>query len=221
VPKPTKSQITGVLLAGGRSSRMFPGSEGPADKGLLEIAGSPMLRHVLARFAPQVGRAVLNANGDPGRFAALELPVVADTSDDYAGPLAGLLAGMRWSLAHAPGATHIATVATDTPFIPRDHVAKLAARAGGPRIVFAASGGQTHPVIGLYPVALADDLEAALAAGARKVFAWLDRHDTAVVSFDAAPIGGASIDPFFNVNTPADLATARAVFALLEQPRSR
>jgi molybdopterin-guanine dinucleotide biosynthesis protein A len=202
--------VTGVILAGGQSRRM-----GGGDKGLLELAGRPMLAHVIERLAPQVGRLIINANGDPARFARLGLPVVADTVTDFAGPLAGVLAGMRWSLAHAPAARWIATAAGDAPLLPPDLVARsLAALRDRPRaIALAQSGGALHPVIGLWPVALADDLEAQLAAGIRKVLAWTDRHGTVPVPFAMLQMGGVELDPFFNANTPQELDALRAVLA--------
>lgn len=200
--------VTGVILAGGLSRRM-----GGGDKGLLDLGGASMLDRVIDRLRPQVGRLVLNANGDPGRFAAFGLPVVADATADYAGPLAGILAGMRWSLAHVPAARHIATVSSDAPFLPTDLVARLSSEiADRPdAISLARSGGDVHPVIGLWPVALADDLEAWLAAGTRKVLVWVDRHPSAQVDFPQIEIGGRRIDPFFNANTPEELAAARAL----------
>ncbi len=216
------SRIIGLLLAGGQSRRMFatPGG-GPAsgDKGLLPLGGQSMLAHVAQRLAPQVGRLVLNTNSDPDRFAALGLPVVADTIQGFAGPLAGILAGMRWSQQNAPEATHLASVSTDAPFLPSDLVARLwAAAAGRPTAIpIARSGGELHPVIGLWPVALADDLEAALDAGVRKVLRWTDRHGTLPVDFEMMTIGGEPVDPFFNANTPEELAEARR---LLERLRA-
>ncbi|MEW5963307.1 MAG: molybdenum cofactor guanylyltransferase MobA [Pseudomonadota bacterium] len=197
----------GVLLAGGQSRRM-----GGGDKGLLEIAGKTMLAHVIDRLAPQVARMVVNANGDPARFAALGLPVVADTVGGFVGPLAGVLAGMRWTLAEAPRASHIVTVSTDAPFLPADLVARLAAAlsaAPDMRIALAASGGELHPVIGLWPVVLADDLEAALTQGLRKVLHWTDRHGSVAVDFPFVETRGRRLDPFFNANTPEELAEAR------------
>lgn len=196
-----KDDITGVLLAGGRSRRM-----GGGDKGLREIAGRPMLAHVLNRFAPQVGRVVLNANGDPARFAAIGLPVVADPIEGNVGPLAGVLAGMRWSAENAPRATHVATASTDAPLIPEDLVARLAEALQGSaqKIALAKSGGHLHPVIGLWPVALADDLEGALNEGLRKVLHWTDRHGTLSVDFPFFEAQGREIDPFFNANTPEE-----------------
>jgi molybdopterin-guanine dinucleotide biosynthesis protein A len=206
----SRRMLTGVILAGGQSRRM-----GGGDKGLLELAGRPMLAHVIERLAPQVGRLIINANGDPARFASLGLPVVADTVPDFAGPLAGVLAGMRWSQANTPAARWIATAAGDAPLLPADLVARFLAalgdRPGG--IALAQSGGELHPVIGLWPVALADDLEAHLSAGVRKVLAWTDRHGTVPVPFAFVQAGGVELDPFFNANTPQELDTLRAVLA--------
>jgi molybdopterin-guanine dinucleotide biosynthesis protein A len=209
-PPDLAASVTGVILAGGQSRRM-----GGGDKGLLDLAGKPMLAHVIERLAPQVGRVVVNANGDPARFAAFGLPVVADTVPDFAGPLAGVLAGMRWSRANAPAARWIATAAGDAPLLPRDLVERclqaLVGRSGA--IPLARSAGGLHPVIGLWPVALADDLEAQLAAGVRKVLAWTDRHGTVPVSFPFVEVGGTELDPFFNANTPQELGELRALLA--------
>ena len=222
--------ITGVVLAGGLSRRMFastesapPASESappatapgaaPRDKGLLDLGGRPMLAHVAARLAPQVGRLVINANGDPTRFSSFGLPVVADSIAGFVGPLAGVLAGMRWSRANAPHARWIATVSADAPFFPAELVARLAAPilGGEGEIALAASDGELHPVIGLWPVALADDLEASLRSGVRKVLRWTDTHATTIVEFPPETVGGRPIDPFFNANTPEELAAARAL----------
>ena len=202
--------VTGVILAGGQSRRM-----GGGDKGLLQLAGKPMLAHVIARLAPQVARLAINANGDPARFAAFGLPVVADTVAGFVGPLAGVLAGMRWAAANTPAMRWIVTAAGDAPLLPTDLVERmLAAVAGRPSaIALAQSGGELHPVIGLWPVALADDLEAQLAGGVRKVLHWTDRHGTLPVPFPMARIGGVDIDPFFNANTPEELAQLRAMLA--------
>jgi len=214
--------IVGVLLAGGQSRRMFAGGDRGAaaaggDKGLLDMAGQPMLAHVIERIRPQVGAMVINANGDPARFAAFGLPVAADTVGGFVGPLAGVLAGMRWSRANVPEASHIASVSTDAPFVPVDLVARLAEGLLGNAIALARSGGEVHPVIGLWPVALADDLEAALKDGVRKVLAWTDRHGTSIVDFAVTPVqtadGERFLDPFFNANTPGELDEARALLA--------
>jgi molybdenum cofactor guanylyltransferase len=204
------SSITGVILAGGRSRRM-----GGGDKGLLDLGGKPMLAHVIDRLAPQVGRVIINANGEPRRFAAWSLPVVPDTVGGFAGPLAGVLAGMRWSHAYAPEARFIVTAAGDAPLLPRDLAGRLlAALAPGKAVIaMAQSLGELHPVIGLWPVALADDLEAQLVAGVRKVLHFTRRHGTIAVPFAPVRRCGVDIDPFFNANTPAELERLRATIA--------
>ncbi len=196
----------GVILAGGRATRM-----GGGDKGLLELGGRRILDRVIERISPQVEDLALNANGDPGRFADLGLPVLADARDDYPGPLAGVLAGMDWAAER--GAHHVVTVAADTPFFPADLVPQLllAAEAQRRPVALAATpdgggGVVRHPTFGLWPVALRDDLRAALDAGVRKVVAWTDRHGTALAAF---PVDRG--DPFFNVNTPDDLSRAEGM----------
>jgi molybdopterin-guanine dinucleotide biosynthesis protein A len=203
-------QVTGVLLAGGQSRRM-----GGGDKGLLELAGRPMLGHVICRLRAQVGAIVINANGDASRFAAFGLPVVPDTVAGFVGPLAGVLAGMRWSAVNAADARWIVTAAGDAPLLPGDLVARLmAAVEGRPgTIALAQSHGELHPVIGLWPVALADDLEEQLRGGVRKVLHWTDRHGTVPVPFAPARVCGIDIDPFFNANTPQELDQLRAMLA--------
>lgn len=205
-----KQNIVGVLLAGGQSRRM-----GGGDKGLLEIAGRPMLAHVMERFSGQVGDVVLNANGDPARFERFGLPVAADPIEGNVGPLAGVLAGMRWAVRNAPDATHIATASTDAPLIPPDLVQRLSAALEGKaeRIALANSDGFVHPVIGLWPVELADDLERAIKDGVRKVLHWTDRHGTVGVDFAFVRVGGKTIDPFFNANTPEEFDEVAALIA--------
>lgn len=199
--------VTGVLLAGGLSRRM-----GGGDKCLRDLAGKPMLARVMERLAPQVATMVINANGDPARFAQFGLDVVPDTIGGFAGPLAGVLAGMRWSASHAPEARWIVTVSTDAPFLPLDLAQRLLSAVADDRtIALAASGGDVHPVIGLWPVALGDDLEAQLEAGVRKVLHWTDRHSSVVVEFPFLRFHGRMIDPFFNANTPEELDEARAL----------
>lgn len=206
--------VIGVVLAGGLSRRM-----GGGDKGLLTLAGKPMLAHVIERLSPQVDRLVINANGDPSRLAEFERPIVADTVPGFVGPLAGVLAGMRWARQHAPDASHIATAAGDAPLVPPDLVKRLRAGLQGrsEAIALAQSDGHLHPVIGLWPVALADDLETALARGVRKVLAWTDRHGMVAVPFGAIDSSGRRLDPFYNANTPEDLDALRA---LLEEPHA-
>lgn len=195
----------GVILAGGRATRM-----GGGDKCLLSVGGRTLLSRVVGRLGPQVDGLILNANGDPARFAAYGLPVVADDPPDYAGPLAGVLAGIE--AAAGLGATHVVSAAADTPFFPADLAARLraAADAEGAPLACAATpeGGKLwdHPTFGLWPVALAADLRAALAEGLRKVVLWTGRHGCARAVFDPGPP-----DPFFNVNTPEDLAEAERI----------
>ncbi len=203
-------QIIGVLLAGGQSRRM-----GGGDKCLAELAGKALLRHVVERLEPQTSALVLNANGDLGRFSGFDLPTVADPVEGFAGPLAGVLAGLTWAREHAPEARWIVTAATDTPFFPHDLTARLldATRGQHPAIALAKSNGRMHPVFGLWPVALADNLHEALERGTRKVLDWTGAHTTMTARFPPARIGGTTLDPFFNVNSPDDLSHAEAVFA--------
>jgi molybdenum cofactor guanylyltransferase len=200
--------VVGLLLAGGLSRRM-----GGGDKSLRLLGGQTLLDHVIARMRPQVSALVLNANGDPARFAHFGLPVVADSVPDFAGPLAGILAGLDWAAANHPDCAYVVSVATDAPFLPRDLVARLFAgmAAAGGDLACAASGGQMHPVIGLWPVHLREALRHALIAeGIRKVDLWTGRYKLATVDFPTDPI-----DPFFNANRPEDLARAAALLAEL------
>lgn len=193
-----------VILAGGRATRM-----GGGDKGRKLLSGRSLIDHVLDRLRPQVGQIVLNANGDPARFSDLGLPVVPDSLPDYPGPLAGVLAGMDW--AALQGADRIVSVAADTPFFPTDLVAQLHAAAADLPLVLAATrdpDGKVwrQPTFGLWPVALRHDLRAALQDGLRKVVMWTDRHGAGQAVFTGVPF-----DPFFNVNTPADLVRAEVL----------
>jgi molybdopterin-guanine dinucleotide biosynthesis protein A len=198
------SAVLGLLLAGGRSERM-----GGDDKCLVELGGRPLLAHAIERLRPQVGSLVLNANGDARRFARFDLPVVADTVTGFAGPLAGILAGMLFARDHRPGIRYVATAATDSPFFPGDLVARLSAAMDGSEVAIARCRGRGYPVFGLFPVGLAGDLAEFLAASSNlAVMAWIDRHAAQAVEFEAP--GGAP-DPFINVNTPDDLAAAEAL----------
>jgi molybdenum cofactor guanylyltransferase len=205
--------VLGVILAGGLSRRMFEGAKVQGDKALLELGDGTLLDAVIERLARQVDDMVINANGDPKRFEDYGLPIVRDTVGGFVGPLAGVLAGMRWATANAPGATHILTVSADAPFLPTNLVdAFSAALKGTPNgIAIAKSADGLHPVIGLWPVALADDLDTALRAGVRKVLDWTDKHGTVPVDFGPTTVGGETIDPFFNANTPDELRRARAL----------
>lgn len=199
MPEPD-ARIPAVILAGGQARRM-----GGGDKALLDLGGRSLLARVIDRLAPQAGPLMLNANGDPARFAGFGLPVMADSIEGFAGPLAGVLAGMDW--AAGLGARHVVSVAADTPFFPRDLVARLQAGAGNAPVALAASpdperGRVRHPTFGLWSVALRDDLRASLVDGLRKVVIWTDRHAAVDVLFDDGN------EPFFNINTPSDLDTA-------------
>jgi molybdopterin-guanine dinucleotide biosynthesis protein A len=208
---PEGAKIIGVLLAGGLARRM-----GGGDKPLRLLAGRPLLDHVIARLRPQVAGLVLNANGDPARFVAYGLPVVADSIPDYAGPLAGILAGLDWTAENHPDCPLIATVATDAPFLPRDLVGRMAEAltANQADLACSASGGQAHPVIGLWPVRLREDLRRAVVEeGVRKVDIWTGRHRLAVVPFPDRPV-----DPFFNANRPEDLDRAATLLASTGTP---
>lgn len=198
--------VVGVILAGGLARRM-----GGGDKGLLPLGGRSLLDHVIARARPQVATLVLNANGDPARFAAFGLPVVADSVEGFAGPLAGVLAGMDWALAQVPGARWIATFASDTPFFPLDLVTRLqdAVLREGAVLACASSAGRPHPVFGLWPIDLRDALEHAMRQeGLRKIDLFTARYRLAVVDWPAEPV-----DPFFNANRPEDLARAEELLA--------
>ena len=209
-PEPSPENIVGVLLAGGQSRRM-----GGGDKCLADLAGKPLLTHVIERLKPQTGALVLNANGDLERFSEFGLPMVADPVEGFAGPLAGVLAGFTWAKEHASDARWIVTAATDTPFFPNDLVARLLETTKGqyPAIALAQSDGRVHPVFGLWPVALSSDLHEALESGTRKVLHWTGRHITATAEFQQTQVGAGMLDPFFNVNSPDDLTHAEAVFA--------
>jgi molybdenum cofactor guanylyltransferase len=204
-------EITGALLAGGRSARMG------REKGLVQIGGKPMVERVIARLRPQVHRIVISANDDPSCFSGYCLPVVADSVEGHAGPLAGLHAALRWTASKTPDARFLATVSVDTPFLPSDLVMRLAApvRAGGATSAIAASGGRRHPVVGLWSVTLLSVVENALGTGVRAMARFAELQASAVVDFPFVEIAGGHVDPFFNVNTPADVDRAEALLAAL------
>jgi molybdopterin-guanine dinucleotide biosynthesis protein A len=170
------------------------------------VGGRTVLEHLLDRLTPQVERVIVNANGDSARFAPLT--VIPDPLPGNPGPLAGVLAGMEWAAAHAPDLRWILTVPGDSPFIPRDLAARLGAALGDARLACAASAGRTHPVVALWPIGLRHELRHGLEAGLRKVGAFT--AGAAVAEWPADPI-----DPFFNVNTPEDLAEADRLAATL------
>ncbi|MCV2892933.1 molybdenum cofactor guanylyltransferase MobA [Lentibacter sp. XHP0401] len=193
-------QPAGVIVAGGLATRM-----GGGDKCLLPLGGAPMLERVIARLEPQVAELALNANGDSARFAGFGLPVVSDSVAGFAGPLAGVLAGLDW--AASQGHESIVTAAGDTPFFPCDLVPRLLLAAEGMAhpLALACTPDGRQPTFGLWPVALRDDLRAALEGGLRKVVMWTDKHGGQMAEFDGAG------EPFFNINTPEDLVKAEAM----------
>jgi molybdopterin-guanine dinucleotide biosynthesis protein A len=181
---------------------------GGSDKALRPLGGRTLLDHVIDRIGPQVSGLILNANGDPARFARFGLPVVADSVPDFAGPLAGVLAGLDWAAANRPDCAGVVSVPTDAPFLPRDLVARLSRERNeaGADLACAASGGRPHPVVGLWPVRLRDALREAVAIeGIRKVDVWTARYRLTIVDFPEQRPG---LDPFFNANRPADLDRA-------------
>lgn len=198
--------VCGLLLAGGQSRRM-----GGGDKCLRLLGGRTVLARILDIAAPQIGPLVLNANGDPARFADYGIPVAADVVEGYAGPLAGVLTGLEWARDNAPGCDWVASFACDAPFAPTDLVARFlaAVAAEGADLACATSGGWDQPVFGLWPVRLAYELRRAVVdEEMRKVDIWTARYRLARVDWACDPV-----DPFFNVNRPEDLAAAEAMLA--------
>jgi molybdopterin-guanine dinucleotide biosynthesis protein A len=197
----TETPTLGLILAGGLARRM-----GGGDKPRTGIGGQTILSRVIERMTPQCSRLILNANGDPARFADTALPVIADDVPDFAGPLAGVLAGLDWAAANAPGVSYIASVPGDCPFLPRDVVARLhqARQAQNKPLACARSGEWRHPVVALWPVSLRADLRKALTQEElRKIEIWTARHGVALADWPSEPV-----DPFFNVNTPEDASAA-------------
>jgi len=202
-PKP----VVGVLLAGGLARRM-----GGGDKPLKELGGQPILERVIDRVKPQVHHLILNANGDPARFAKYGLPVVADVIEGHQGPLAGILTALDWAAENVPDADYVVSFATDAPFVPRDLVVQLMASvmAGETPLSCAMSGDRTHPVFGVWPVALREDLRRAMIdEEMRKIDKWTARIGVTHVPFATDPL-----DPFYNVNRPENLAEAEALLAV-------
>lgn len=203
----TREPTLGVVLAGGLARRM-----GGGDKPMREIGGRTILDHVIERLAPQCDGLMLNANGDPARFATFGLPVVADTVADNPGPLAGVLAALDWAAQNRPQAQWVVSVAGDCPFLPRDLVGRLheARLRDDAELAVAASGGRSHPVIGLWKVTLRGELRHALVdEDLRKIDRWTARYRLATVDWPAEPV-----DPFFNANTVEDLSEAERLAKL-------
>ncbi|MER9236893.1 molybdenum cofactor guanylyltransferase MobA [Mesorhizobium sp. M0622] len=200
-------RILGVVLAGGLARRM-----GGGDKPMREIGGRTILDHVIERLSPQCDELVLNANGDPARFASFGLPVLADTVANYPGPLAGVLAALDWAAENRPQTLWVVSVAGDCPFLPDDLVERLhqAQQDESAELAVASSGGRSHPVIGLWSVALRHELRHALVEeNLRKIDRWTARHRLATVAWPVEPV-----DPFFNANTVEDLSEAERLAKL-------
>jgi molybdopterin-guanine dinucleotide biosynthesis protein A len=181
------------------------------DKAFIEIGGQKILDRVLARLQPSCRRIVLNANGDPQRFASWGLPVIADSVKDFAGPLAGILAGMDWTARNYPAVEWMASVPGDCPFLPEGFVERLheVRAAQNRKLACAQSGDWRHPVVGLWNVRLREDLrKALLVEDLHKIEVWTARHGVAIATWPDTPI-----DPFFNVNTPEDVAQAEKLAA--------
>jgi len=199
------SRVAGLVLAGGKSSRM-----GGGEKALLDLGGKRLIDHALARLARQADPLLINANRALDTYRAIGLPVLPDTLPGHLGPLAGVLAGLRW--AEAEGVSHVLSVAGDTPFFPSDLKDRLfAALSPSTPIAMAASVAadgrcSRHPTFALWPADRADDLEASLRDGMRKIVIWTDAVGCASVAFSAIPF-----DPFFNINTPDDMDQARSM----------
>ncbi|MBU6461654.1 MAG: molybdenum cofactor guanylyltransferase MobA [Bradyrhizobium sp.] len=205
--KAVTNNLPGVLLAGGLARRM-----GGGDKPMRQIGGRTILERVIARLKPQCSELILNANGDPARFARFGLPVIADTVENFPGPLAGILAALDWAAANRPDVCFVLSAAADCPFLPRDLVARLhqALSEQDAQLAVAASGGQSHPVIGLWSVALRDELRHALVQeDIRKIDRWTARYRLATVTWPTEPL-----DPFFNANTMDDITEADRLAAL-------
>jgi molybdopterin-guanine dinucleotide biosynthesis protein A len=209
-PGDPRDRIVGVLLAGGLSRRM-----GGGDKALRPLAGRPIVAHVIDRARGQTAALVLNSNGDPARFSDFGLPVVADCIEGHAGPLAGVLTGLEWAARERPDCPWIATFACDAPFLPHNLAVRLLAETeeAGADMACATSRGRDHPVFGLWPVRLREELRRAMVEEEiRKVDVWTARYRLARADFPDVVTPWGPFDPFFNANRPEDLAEAEQAF---------
>jgi len=197
------SAIAGCIIAGGASRRMGE------DKAVLEFGGMPLVVHAIERLKPQVASLIINAHDDSADFSAYGLPVVTDPAGDRQGPLAGILAAMRW--AEKNDIASIVTIAVDTPFFPRDLVSRLGEAAQGKELACASSAGRLHPVFGLWKAALAQELEQQIDNGLRSVRQWVALHDAGIAEWPTEPY-----DPFFNINNPADREAALRILAEIQ-----
>jgi molybdopterin-guanine dinucleotide biosynthesis protein A len=193
-----------VILAGGRALRM-----GGVDKAFLELGGKTLIERAIVRAAPQTAELVINANGDPARFAAFGWPVIEDRIGGFLGPLAGILSGFEWMRANRPNARWLASFACDCPFFPTDMVARLIAKAQRENalVALAASGDHHHPVFAVWSATLPVTSQSALRdQGLRKMDDFVAGFPSTRVVFPSEPV-----DPFFNINTPDDLVRAEAL----------
>jgi molybdopterin-guanine dinucleotide biosynthesis protein A len=204
---PSPTDILGVILAGGRSRRF-----GGGDKGFADLGGQPVFAHVIERLRPQVGCLILNGNGDVSRFASFGLEIVADQDYPEQGPLSGVLAAIDWANRTPTNFRAVATVATDVPFLPPDLIERLDAKRGD-GVAIAVSAARRHPTIALWPISARAAVADALARQSLSVDALASKLNAVAVPFPMREIGGRALDPFFNVNTPDDLATARSLIA--------
>lgn len=204
--------IAGLLLAGGQSTRM-----NRPDKCLMQLNGKTLLSHAIDRLSPQVDKLILSINGDPTRFSDYKLPKIHDLIEGFAGPLAGIHAGMKWVQENMPDTHYMATLATDTPFFPDNLVYRLREQIPETEeaIILATSNGRKHPVIGLWPVSLADKLETALKNNERKVGLWTEQHSVIKVDFPVETRGNQEFDPFFNINQPEDIEKAKELIKIV------
>ncbi len=196
-----------VILAGGRSLRMGQ------DKALVRLANCTLVEHVAHQLARQTRIIAINSNSatsDIDKYpGALQFPVLPDHHPGLKGPLAGILTAMRWARELPGGFSQVATVPIDSPFFPTDLIERLAGNASAGRIAIAAFQDRLHPVFGIWPVALADELEQFLDTSCTyRLAAWLDHHPVAIVDFPPAGSRKNPFDPFFNINTPDDLRRA-------------
>lgn len=208
----------GMVFAGGLSRRMG------SNKCLETVGDKRLIDHAIARLSPQVSGVWISTGPDrpPEWAAATGLPMISDGISGHAGPLAGLLAGLRHAISHSPETDRLLTIPADTPFFPHDLATRLSAASTPPgSIVVACSFGRMHPVFALWPVSITEDLAGWLSdEGNRRIQAFLHRHPVVSVDFPPETDDAALSDPFFNVNTPQDLEKARQVVKTIQTRRN-
>jgi molybdopterin-guanine dinucleotide biosynthesis protein A len=212
----TNDQLVGVILAGGLSRRM-----GGVEKSFIELNNKPLIAHSIDRLSKQLNHIAINANGEPTRFETFNLPVIKDPIEGYLGPLAGILAGMKWAKETHKNAQYVASIASDTPFFPIDFITQSCNALnqiqdkGKAKIILATSNDRHHPVFGLWPIELFDELNVFLTTSeTQKVLAFVDQYQLIKVPFENQNFGDKNTekyDPFFNINTPDDLSIAQEI----------